>query len=219
MAEDGVKEKSIASSDLKKMLGAQRYHSTMAEKKDEIGVVTGLAWTEAGGEILPIEVNKMPGVGKLILTGNLGQVMQESAQAAFSYARALASRLKIKDQFYKNSDVHIHVPQGAIPKDGPSAGIAMATALVSVITGIPIHRSVAMTGEVTLRGNSLEIGGVKEKVLAAHRSGIKTVILPHDNEKDLEEIPKNIRESMHFVLAETMKDVLKVALVKPLKNV
>ena len=215
-AEDGIKQKNIAASDLKTMLGAAHYHPTLAEKKDEIGVVTGLAWTEAGGEILPIEVNKMPGVGKLILTGNLGQVMQESAQAAFSYARALAARLKIKDQFYKNSDVHIHVPQGAIPKDGPSAGVAMATALVSVITGIPIRRGIAMTGEVTLRGNALEIGGVKEKVLAAHRSGIKTVILPKDNEKDIEEVPKNVRESMHFVFAETMKDVLKAALVKPL---
>jgi len=218
-AEDGIMQKNIAARDLKTMLGAAHYHPTMAEKKDEIGVVTGLAWTEAGGEILPIEVNKMPGVGKLILTGNLGQVMQESAQAAFSYARALAARLKTKDQFYKNSDIHIHVPQGAIPKDGPSAGVAMATALVSVITGIPVRRGVAMTGEVTLRGNALEIGGVKEKVLAAHRSGVKTVILPKDNEKDLEDVPKNVRDSMRFVFAETMNEVLKAALVKTLKNV
>ena len=218
-AEDGVKKKNITPDDLEKMLGAKRFHATMAEKKDEIGVVTGLAWTEAGGEILPIEVNKMPGSGRLILTGNLGQVMQESAQAAFSYARALAARLKIKEPFYKNSDIHVHVPQGAIPKDGPSAGVAMATALVSVVTGIPIRRGFAMTGEVTLRGNVLEIGGVKEKVLAAHRSGIRTVILPKDNEKDLDEVPAKVREAMHFVFAVTMKDVLKAALVKPLKNV
>ncbi len=219
VAEGRMKHKNIGAGDLKEMLGAVKYHSMAAEKKDEIGVVTGLAWTQAGGEILPIEVNKMPGAGKLILTGNLGTVMQESAQAAFSYARALAAKMKIKDQFYKTSDVHIHVPQGAIPKDGPSAGVAMATALVSTVTGIPVRRTVAMTGEVTLRGRSLEIGGVKEKVLAAHRAGIKTVVLPKDNEKDLEEVPENVRKTMHFIFAATMKEVLAAALAKPLRNV
>lgn len=209
----------IAKVDLKKYLGPVIFHSMEAEKNDEVGVVTGLAWTQAGGEILPIEVTKMPGSGKLILTGNLGQVMQESAQAAFSYTRALAATLKIKDPFYRTSDVHIHVPQGAIPKDGPSAGVAMATALVSTVLNIPIRRTVAMTGEVTLRGRSLEIGGVKEKVLAAHRAGIKTVVLPKDNEKDMEELPANVRQAMKFVFAETMKDVLNAALVKPIRNV
>lgn len=219
VAEGKVKHKTIEVKDLGTMLGPVIYRPLAAEKTDAVGMVTGLAWTEAGGETLPIEVNKMPGSGKLILTGNLGTVMQESAQAAFSYARALAARLKLKDQFYRNSDIHIHVPQGAIPKDGPSAGVAMATALVSTVTGIPIHCNVAMTGEVTLRGRALEIGGVKEKVLAAHRAGIKTVILPKDNERDLEEVPENVRKTMRFVFAETMKDVLTVALVKPIKNV
>jgi ATP-dependent Lon protease len=201
---------------IKDYLGPETYHPLEAEKSDEIGVATGLAWTQAGGEILPIEVNKMPGSGKLILTGNLGQVMQESAQAAFSYARALAASLKLKDRFYHDSDIHIHVPQGAIPKDGPSAGVAMATAIVSAVLGIPIRRTVAMTGEVTLRGRALEIGGVKEKVLAAHRAGIRTIVLPKDNEKDLPELPKNVREAMKFVLAGTMKEVLAAALAKPL---
>lgn len=205
----------VKEGDIEKYLGPVRFRPLSAEKENEIGVVTGLAWTQAGGEILPIEVNKMPGSGRLIVTGNLGQVMQESAQAAFSYARSLAAEKNGKDLFYKNSDIHIHVPQGAIPKDGPSAGVAMATALVSVILDQPIGRATAMTGEVTLRGRVLEIGGVKEKVLAAHRSGVKTVILPKDNEKDLEEVPKNVRDALHFVFAETMKDVLAAALVKP----
>jgi ATP-dependent Lon protease len=206
----------IGAPNLKDYLGPEMFHSLEAEKHDEVGVVTGLAWTQAGGEILPIEVSKMPGSGKLILTGNLGQVMQESAQAAFSYARALAAHLKVKDRFYHDCDVHIHVPQGAIPKDGPSAGVAMATALVSAVLKIPVKRAVAMTGEVTLRGRALEIGGVKEKTLAAHRAGIRTVILPKDNEKDLEELPKNVRDAMKFVFAATMKDVLAAALVKSL---
>ena len=209
----------IGAKELKDYLGPKIFLPFEAEKRDEIGVATGLAWTQSGGEVLPIEVNKMPGSGKLILTGNLGQVMQESAQAAFSYARALAASLKAKDRFYHNCDIHIHVPQGAIPKDGPSAGVAMATALVSTVLGIPVKRTVAMTGEVTLRGRSLEIGGVKEKTLAAHRAGIRTVILPKDNEKDLEELPKNVRDAMKFVFAATMKEVLAAALAKPLKNV
>ena len=218
-AEGKAAPKSLGASDVPRLLGPVRFRGAAAERKNEIGIVTGLAWTQAGGEILPIEVNKMPGSGKLILTGNLGTVMQESAQAAFSYARALAARLNVRDQFYKNSDIHIHVPQGAIPKDGPSAGVAMATALVSAVMGVPIRGSVAMTGEVTLRGRSMEIGGVKEKVLAAHRAGMTTVILPKDNERDLDEVPENVRRAIHFVFAETMKDVLRAALVKPIKNV
>lgn len=214
-ASDGITHLGIGVSDLKKYLGPAKFHLLEAEKKDEVGVVAGLAWTEAGGEILMIEATKMPGSGKLILTGHLGQVMQESAQAAFSFARAAAKNLKVKDHFWKDSDIHVHCPAGAIPKDGPSAGVAMATALVSLLTHRPIRRDVAMTGEVTLHGKSLEIGGVKEKVLAAHRAGIKTVILPKDNEKDLEEIPPEVRAALKFVFAETMDDVLKYALAKP----
>jgi ATP-dependent Lon protease len=214
-AEDGIKSVTVNPGDLKRFLGPIMFHGMEKEKKDEVGVATGLAWTEAGGEILPIEVTKMPGSGKLILTGHLGKVMQESAEAAFSYARALMHEKKSKDTFYKTSDIHVHVPQGAIPKDGPSAGVAIATALYSELTGVAIKRQVAMTGEVTLRGKVLEIGGVKEKVLAAHRAGITTVVLPKDNEKDLEELPEKVRKSMHFLFAETMNDVLKAAMAKP----
>jgi ATP-dependent Lon protease len=214
-AEDGLKSVTIGVGDLKRFLGAVRYHGMETEKKDEIGVATGLAWTEAGGEILPIEVATMPGSGKVTLTGHLGEVMQESAQAAYSFARTLAQARKFKPPFYKTDDIHIHVPQGAIPKDGPSAGTAMATAIISAILGMPVNRNVAMTGEITLRGKVLEIGGVKEKVLAAHRAGIKTIIMPKDNEKDLEEVPEKVRKALHFVFAETMKDVLAAALAKP----
>jgi len=214
-AEDGLRSVVVDAADVKGYLGPIKFHPMEAEKKDEVGVATGLAWTEAGGEILPIEVNKMPGSGKLILTGHLGQVMQESAQAAFSFARALAAKSRLKDTFYKTSDIHVHVPQGAIPKDGPSAGVAIATALVSAVTGSVVRRTVAMTGEVTLRGRVLEIGGVKEKVLAARRAGITTVVLPRDNEKDLEEVPEKVRKSMRFLFAATMQDVLRAALHKP----
>jgi ATP-dependent Lon protease len=216
VAEGGAGKITVGGGDLPRYLGPIVFRPMEAEKEDEIGVVTGLAWTQAGGEILPIEVNKMPGTGKLTLTGNLGQVMQESAQAAFSYVRALASELKHKDPFHRTSDVHIHVPQGAIPKDGPSAGLAIACALASAVFGIPVRRSVAMTGEVTLRGRCLEIGGVKDKVLAAHRAGVRTVILPKDNGKDLEEVPEKVRSAMKFVFAKDMKDVLRAALAKPL---
>jgi len=213
VAEGKTKPVAVGATDLKNFLGPARFHALEAEKYDDVGVVTGLAWTEAGGEILIIEATKMPGAGKLILTGHLGQVMQESAQAAFSFARSLAPKVGVKDKFYKESDIHLHVPAGAIPKDGPSAGVAMATALVSLLTKRPVHREVAMTGEVTLRGRVLEIGGIKEKVLAAHRAGQKTIIMPRDNEKDLEEVPLGVRKALRFHFAETMDDVLKVALV------
>ena len=195
-------------------LGPPKFHLLEAEKQDEVGLVTGLAWTQAGGEILFIESTKMPGSGRLILTGQLGTVMQESAQAAFSYARSRAKEFKIKDAFYKDADVHVHVPQGAIPKDGPSAGVAMATTLVSLLTKRPVRKDVAMTGEVTLRGRIMEIGGVKEKVLAAHRAGVRHVILPHDNEKDLEDVPENVRKEIKFHFVNTMDEVLKIALKK-----
>jgi len=211
-AEGGKKSVAVGPSDLKKYLGAAKFRSAEKEKKDEIGVVAGLAWTEAGGEILLIEATKMPGKGTLILTGHLGKIMQESAQAAFSYARSFAGSPK-KD-ITKNVDFHIHVPSGAIPKDGPSAGIAMATVLISVMTRKPIRRDVAMTGEITLRGRVLEIGGIKEKVLAAHRAGIKTIMLPKDNEKDLEEIPKEVQKDLKFLFVGTMDEVVKHALAK-----
>ncbi|TSC74301.1 MAG: ATP-dependent Lon protease [Parcubacteria group bacterium Gr01-1014_44] len=196
---------------LHKFLGPARYTHQVAEKKDEVGVATGLAWTPVGGEVLSIEATKMPGRGKLISTGQLGEVMQESIKAALSYVRSSADRFKIKEDFYKQ-DIHIHIPSGAIPKDGPSAGVAMLTAIMSLLTKQPISHSVGMTGEITLRGKVLEIGGLKEKVLAAHRAGLKTIIVPEDNRKDLEDIPPKIKKSLKFVFAKTVEDVLKVAL-------
>jgi len=196
-------------------LGIPKYRQTMAEKENEIGIATGLAWTEAGGELLLTESTLMPGKGQLTLTGKLGDVMQESAQAAMSYVRAKAEEFGIPKEFNKKTDVHVHVPEGAIPKDGPSAGITITTALVSTLTRIPTRRDVAMTGEITLRGKVLPIGGLKEKVLAAHRANIKTIILPRDNEKDLADIPDAVLESLDFCMVDTMDEVLKIALEKP----
>ena len=196
-------------------LGIAKYRPTMAEKENEIGIATGLAWTEAGGELLLTESTLMPGKGQLTLTGKLGDVMQESAQAAMSYVRAKAEEFGIPKEFNKKTDVHVHVPEGAIPKDGPSAGITITTALVSTLTRIPTRRDVAMTGEITLRGKVLPIGGLKEKVLAAHRANIKTIILPKDNEKDLADIPDAVLESLDFCMVDTMDEVLKIALEKP----
>ncbi|TSC91009.1 MAG: ATP-dependent Lon protease [Parcubacteria group bacterium Gr01-1014_2] len=206
---------------LKKFLGPEKYLSQLAEKSDEVGVATGLAWTSVGGEVLAVEVTRMPGKGKLELTGHLGNVMRESAKTALSFGRSFASKVNdgsketemLKD-FY-NYDIHIHVPSGAIPKDGPSAGITIATALISLFTGIKVRKDVAMTGEVTLRGKVLEIGGIKEKVLAAHRAGVKNVILPKDNEKDLDDIPKEVKKELKFIFVEHMEDVLKAALKSP----
>jgi len=212
IAEGNKKMFHIRSSDLAKFLGPRKYQLTMAEKKDEIGLATGLAVTEAGGEVLFIEAALMPGKGKMILTGYLGEVMKESAQAAVSYARSISQSLGINNNFYYKHDIHIHVPAGAIPKDGPSAGIAMATAVVSAITKIPVRKDVGMTGEITLRGRVLEIGGVKEKVLAAHRAGLKEIILPKENKKDLEEIPPNITKELKFHFVEHMNEVLGLAL-------
>ena len=197
-------------------LGVPKYRKGKSEENNEIGFASGLAWTEFGGEVLTTEASLMDGKGKLMLTGKLGDVMQESAQAAMSYVRSRASLLGIPRDFYREYDVHIHVPEGAIPKDGPSAGITMATSLVSALTKIPVRRDVAMTGEITLRGKVLPIGGVKEKLLAAHRFGFKTIILPKENEKDLSEIPRNIQDQFSINLVETMDDVLRVALEYPL---
>ena len=186
----------------------------MAEKKDEVGMATGLAYTEAGGDLVLIEVALMPGKANLLLTGKLGKVMQESGKAALSYVRSRWEQLGLKKNFYKDLDVHIHIPEGAVPKDGPSAGIAITTALVSAFTKTPTRRDTGMTGEITLRGRILEIGGVKEKVIAAHRAGLKTVILPKDNKKDLEEIPAKVKKDIKFIFVSHMDEVLKIALKK-----
>jgi len=196
-------------------LGVPRYRTSRQEERNEIGMATGLAWTEVGGEILPIEVTLMPGKGTLRLTGKLGDVMQESAHAAMSFVRSRAEEYGIPKDFNRRLDVHIHVPEGAIPKDGPSAGITMATALVSALAKLPVRRDVAMTGEITLRGKVLPIGGVKEKLLAAHRIGLSTIILPRENEKDLADVPKNVIEVLKVELVEHIDEVLKIALVKP----
>ena len=197
-------------------LGPHKFSKTLAETHDEVGMSTGLSVTSAGGELIFVEVTLMPGKGHLILTGQLGDVMKESAQAALSYVKSRAKFLGLRDNFAAKIDVHIHVPEGAVPKEGPSAGIAITTALVSALTKIPVRREVGMTGEVTLRGRVLEIGGVKEKVLAAHRAGLTTIILPKANAKDLEEIPKNVKKDMQFILAEHMDEVLKVGLTHAL---
>ncbi|MDT3698507.1 MAG: endopeptidase La [Thermincola sp.] len=197
---------------LEHYLGIPRFRYGTAEKEDEVGIATGLAWTETGGDVLAIEVTAMKGNGKLTLTGKLGEVMKESAQAGFSYIRSKAAELEIAPDFYKELDVHIHVPEGAIPKDGPSAGISMATALASALTNKRTRREVAMTGEITLRGRVLPIGGVKEKVLAAHRAGVKTVILPMENKRDIEEIPQKVKSKLEFVFVEHMDQVLATAL-------
>jgi ATP-dependent Lon protease len=197
-------------------LGVPRYRSTMAEESNEIGIATGLAWTEVGGEILVTEATLMPGKGHLTLTGKLGDVMQESAQAAMSYVRTKAEEFGIPKDFNRKADVHVHVPEGAIPKDGPSAGITLATALVSALARVPVRKDVAMTGEITLRGKVLPIGGVKEKLLAAHRAGVKNIVLPKDNEKDLADIPKNVLDTLNVYMVQTMDEVLKIALAEPL---
>ena len=197
---------------LEEFLGAPRYHYEKAGKKPEIGVVNGLAYTVVGGDTLQIETTTMPGTGQLELTGSLGDVMKESARAAKSFVRAHAEEFGIDPEFYKKLDIHIHVPEGAVPKDGPSAGVTMTTALVSALTGIPVRQNVAMTGEITLRGRVLPIGGLKEKLLAAHRAGIDTVLIPKENLKDLEEVPENVRSAMKIVPAEDVHTVLETAL-------
>jgi ATP-dependent Lon protease len=197
-------------------LGVSKFRDTLANEKSEVGLVTGLAWTEVGGSILSTEVAIVDGKGKLTITGQLGDVMQESAHAAMSYVRSRAARLGLPKDFYRNVDIHIHVPEGAIPKDGPSAGITMATAIASAMSKIPVRRDIAMTGEITLRGKVLPIGGLKEKLLAALRAGINEAIIPKENEKDISEVPENIRSQMKIHLVENMDQVLKIALETPL---
>jgi ATP-dependent Lon protease len=197
-------------------LGVLKFRDTLAHEKSEVGLVTGLAWTEVGGSILSTEASAVDGKGKLTLTGQLGDVMQESAQAAMSYIRSRAARLGLPRDFYRNLDIHVHVPEGAIPKDGPSAGITIATALASALSRIPVRRDIAMTGEITLRGKVLPIGGLKEKLLAAHRAGLFEVILPQENEKDVAEVPENLRTAMKLHFVDNMDQVLAVALEGPL---
>jgi ATP-dependent Lon protease len=192
--------------------GVRKFSYGRAEEKDQVGIVTGLAWTQVGGELLNIEAVSMPGKGRQTKTGSLGDVMQESIQAALTFVRSRSEVLGLPEDFHEKTDLHIHVPEGATPKDGPSAGIGMCTAMVSVITGIPVKADVAMTGEITLRGQVLPIGGLKEKLLAAHRGGVKRVIIPHENEKDLAEIPENVREDLEIHCVKWMDEVLQVAL-------
>jgi ATP-dependent Lon protease len=200
--------------DVEKMLGPIKYRMELAQEHSDIGFANGLAWTEVGGETMQIEVSVVPGKGKLILTGKLGEVMRESAQAALTYIRSRAKWFSLPSNFHARADIHIHAPEGAIPKDGPSAGITMAVAMVSAFCKVPVRHDVAMTGEITLRGKVLPIGGLKEKALAAHRAGIKTVVIPKENERDLEEIPKNIRQEIVFVPVESMDEVLKTVMTK-----
>ncbi len=208
------KSVSVTVKNLEKFAGVTRYRHGQAEKDNMVGVTTGLAWTEVGGEILTIEALMLPGKGKITITGKLGEVMQESIQAATSYVRSRSIKFGIAPTVFGKHDIHVHVPEGAIPKDGPSAGIGMFTTIVSVLTGIPVRSDVAMTGEITLRGRILPIGGLKEKLLAAHRGGIKTVLIPSENEKDLTEIPDNVKAGINIIAVETVDDVLNYALVR-----
>ncbi len=209
------KRMTVNTQNLDKFLGVRRFRYGIAEEKDQVGQVTGLAWTEVGGELLTIEAALMPGKGKMTHTGQLGEVMRESIQAALTVVRSRAKSLGIDPDFQQNSDMHIHVPEGAIPKDGPSAGIGMCTALVSALTGIPVKANVAMTGEITLRGEVLPIGGLKEKLLAALRGGIDTVLIPEENSKDLAEIPKNIKAKIDIRPVRWIDQVLESALAHP----
>ncbi|MGH7878505.1 MAG: S16 family serine protease, partial [Candidatus Binataceae bacterium] len=203
----------ISLASLAKHLGPPKFRFGIAETEPQIGVATGLAWTELGGELLGVEVTIVPGRGKLTVTGQLGEVMQESAQAALSYVRSRSEQLGLKSNFYQKIDIHIHLPEGAIPKDGPSAGITLATALVSALCRVPVKNDLAMTGEITLRGRVLPIGGLKEKAMAAHRGGIKTILMPRDNAKDVPEIPAQVLKGLALIEVDHMDDVLKRALV------
>ncbi len=214
LSADAPAKISINGGNVQDFLGVRRYLPNRLGSQDEIGLVTGLAWTSVGGETLEVEVNVMDGSGKLELTGNLGDVMKESAHAALSYIRANAAKLGVPTDFYKTKDIHVHFPEGAVPKDGPSAGVTVCTAMVSALTGTPVRRDVAMTGEISLRGRVMQIGGLKEKTMAALRHGISTVIIPHDNLADLEEIDPLVRKSLNFVTAKTADTVLETALVR-----
>jgi ATP-dependent Lon protease len=203
----------VTPDNLDDFLGVKKFRYGLAEKEDQVGVVTGLAWTSVGGDLLHIEALKLPGKGRMKTTGKLGDVMKESIDAAASYVRSIAPQIGVKPPKFDKMDIHVHVPDGATPKDGPSAGLAMVTSIVSVLTGIPVKKDIAMTGEVSLRGNAMPIGGLKEKLLAALRGGIKTVLIPEENEKDLAEIPDNVKEGLTIIPVEHVSEVLKHALV------
>lgn len=208
----------VTPASLEKYLGKKKFHYDIIEGESEVGVVTGMAWTQVGGDTLFVETARVPGSGKLQLTGQLGDVMQESARAAVTYIRSIADQYGLEEDFYKKYDLHIHVPEGAVPKDGPSAGVTMFTSVLSALTGIPVRKDVAMTGEITLRGKVLPVGGIREKVLAAHRAGIRTILLPKENEPDIDEIPQSVRKHLRFILLEQAQDALEYALVKEEKS-
>jgi ATP-dependent Lon protease len=204
----------VEAKDVPEYLGPQKFMSEVAERTAEPGVATGLAWTPVGGDILFIESTRMPGKGSLVLTGQLGDVMKESAQAALSFVRSKAKWLGVDENFLEKTDIHVHIPAGAIPKDGPSAGVTMFTALISMLTGKSVRNDVAMTGEITLRGNVLPVGGIKEKILAAHRAGIKRVLLPDRNEKDMIDVPEQAKKEMEFFYIKKMDELLPLALTE-----
>ena len=214
LAREKVTSITIDDDRLGKYAGVRKYRYGETDSEDQVGIITGLAYTEFGGDILTIEAVKMPGKGRMTVTGNLKEVMKESISAANSFVRSRATKFGIEPPIFERTDVHIHVPDGATPKDGPSAGAAMATAIVSVLTGIPIRKEIAMTGEVTLRGRVTAIGGLKEKLLAALRSGVKTVLIPSENEKDLADIPANVKDALEIIPVSTMDEVLSKALVR-----
>ena len=213
-----TKKASITGKKVQELLGKKKFRFDIIKGETEVGVTTGLAWTVVGGDTLFIETTAVPGSGKLVLTGQMGDVMQESAKAGISYIRSVAGKFNIDEEFYKNCDLHIHIPEGAIPKDGPSAGVTMCSAIISTLTGIPVRKDVAMTGEITLRGKVLPVGGIREKVMSAHRAGIRKVLLPKDNEVDIQDIPEVVRNDMEFVLLSSVEDALKHILVKDKKN-
>ncbi len=213
VAEEKTHPKRIRARQLIELIGPPQYTKDMLRDEDEIGVATGVAWTSAGGDTMFVEVNLMPGKGSLTLTGQLGDVMQESAQAAVSYTRSQSKILGLSDDTFENTDIHIHVPEGAVPKDGPSAGVALATALISAFTGRAVRRDVGMTGEITLRGRVLPVGGIREKALAARRAGITTFIMPSKNVNDLHEIPKKLKQGLKFVQVDRMNEVLEASLL------
>jgi ATP-dependent Lon protease len=208
-----VEDVTVTSENLDDFLGVRKHRYGLAEDENQVGVVTGLAWTSVGGDLLHIEALKLPGKGRMKTTGKLGDVMKESIEAASSYVRSISPQIGVKPPKFDKIDIHVHVPDGATPKDGPSAGLAMVTSIVSVLTGIPVRKDVAMTGEVSLRGNAMPIGGLKEKLLAALRGGIKTVFIPHENEKDLADIPDNVKEGLEIVVVRHVSEVLERALV------
>ncbi|HMF63165.1 MAG TPA: S16 family serine protease, partial [Edaphobacter sp.] len=213
VVKNGAKhQETVTAENLAELLGVAKFRDSQVHEKSEVGLVTGLAWTEMGGTILQTEVQVLDGKGKMTATGQLGDVMQESAQAALSYIRSRAAHLGLAKDFYRNVDIHVHVPEGAIPKDGPSAGITLATGLASALTKIKVRRDIAMTGEITLRGKVLPIGGLKEKLLAAHRAGIFEAILPEENRKDMADLPELLKNSMKLHFVEEMDQVLKIAL-------